>query len=211
MSRSLAQAISYIFHPVFVPLLAMYIFFNSGSYHSNNPNSEQLFRFMYLFAGLLTVLMPIVSLFILVRNKFVSSFSLPKQEERTGPFLITAFYYTLFYILLKKLPSSVASWEFFSMQLGAILVLVIVTLINFKIKISAHTAGYAGLVGIYMGLVSNDVIILNHGVMSSLILLVGIIATARLSLGAHKSSEIYLGAVFGFTCEFLVVKYQFYI
>lgn len=211
MSRTLAQAISYIFHPVFVPLLAMYIFFNSGSYHSNNTNSEQLFRFMYLFAGLLTVLMPVVSLFILVRNKFVSSFSLPKQEERTGPFLITAFYYTLFYILLKKLPSSVASWEFFSMQLGAILVLIVVTLVNLKIKISAHTAGYAGLVGIYMGLVSNDVIILNHGVMSSLILLVGIIGTARLSLGAHKSSEIYLGAVIGFTCEFLVVKYQFYI
>jgi len=211
MSTSLAQIISYIFHPVFVPLIAMYIFFNSGSYHSNNVNSEELFRFMYLFSGLLTVLMPVISLIILVRNKFVSSFSLPDQQERTGPFLITAFYYALFYILLKKLPPSVASWEFFSMQLGAILVLVVVTIINFKFKISVHAAGYAGLVGIYMGLVANDVIILNHTLMAGIIILVGIIGTARLSLGAHKQSEIYLGALVGFLCEFLVVKYQFYI
>jgi hypothetical protein len=211
MSTSLAQIISYIFHPVFVPLIAMYIFFNSGSYHSNNVNSQELFRFMYLFSGLLTIVMPVISLVILVRNKFVSSFSLPNQHERTGPFLITAFYYSLFYILLKKLPPSVASWEFFSMQLGAILVLVVVTIINFKFKISVHAAGYAGLVGIYMGLVANDVIILNHTLMAGIIILVGVIGTARLSLGAHKQSEIYLGALVGFLCEFLVVKYQFYI
>jgi hypothetical protein len=211
MSRSFAQAISYIFHPVFVPLLAMYIFFNSGSYHSNNSNSEELFRFMYLFAGLLTVLMPVVSLVILVRNNFVSSFNLPEQSERTGPFLITAFYYTLFYVLLKKLPPSVASWEFFSMQLGAILVLVVVTIINLKYKISVHAAGYAGLVGIYMGLVSNDVIILDHNIMTAIIILVGVIGTARLSLKAHSQGEIYLGAIVGFLCEFLVVKNQFYI
>jgi hypothetical protein len=211
MSRPFAQALSYIFHPVFVPLLAMYIFFNSGSYHSNNANSEELFRFMYLFAGLLTVLMPVISLIILVRNNFVSSFSLPDQSERTGPFLITAFYYTLFYVILKKLPPSVASWEFFSMQLGAILVLVVVTIINLKYKISVHAAGYAGLVGIYMGLVANDVIILDHTVMTAIIILVGVIGTARLSLRAHSQGEIYLGAVVGFLCEFLVVKYQFYI
>jgi membrane-associated phospholipid phosphatase len=211
MSTPFAQAISYIFHPVFVPLIAMYIFFNSGSYHTNNPNSDELFRFMYQFAGLLTVLMPIISLAILVRNNFVSSFSLPKQEERTGPFLITAFYYALFYFLLKKLPPSVISWEFFSMQFGAILVLLVVTLINLKMKISIHAAGYAGLVGIYMALVGNDVILLNHSLMTSLIILVGIIGTARLSLGAHKPSEIYMGALVGFLCTFLVVKYQIYI
>lgn len=211
MSTPLAQAISYIFHPVFVPLIAMYIFFNSGSYHTNNPNSDELFRFMYQFAGLLTVVMPVISLVILVRNNFVSSFSLPKQEERTGPFLITAFYYALFYFLLKKLPPSVISWEFFSMQFGAILVLVVVTIINLKMKISIHAAGYAGLVGIYMGLVGNDVIILNHTVMTALIILVGVIGTARLSLRAHSQSEIYIGALVGFLCEFLVIKYQFYI
>lgn len=211
MSTPLAQAISYIFHPVFVPLIAMYIFFNSGSYHANNPNSDELFRFMYQFAGLLTVVMPVISLVILVRNNFVSSFSLPKQEERTGPFLITAFYYALFYFLLMKLPPSVISWEFFSMQFGAILVLVVVTIINLKIKISIHAAGYAGLVGIYMGLVANDVIILNNSILTSIIILVGVIGSARLSLGAHRQSEIYLGALVGFLCEFLVVKYQFYI
>ena len=188
----------------------MYIFFNSGSYHQNNNNYE-LFKFMYMFAALLTVVMPVISLFILVRNKFVSSFTLPHQEERTGPFLITAFYYSLFYVLLKKLPPNIASWEFFSMQLGAILVLVAVSLVNLKIKVSVHTAGYAGLVGIYMGLVSNDVIILNHSVMASLILLTGLIGTARLSLGAHKQSEIYLGALIGFLCTFLIVKHQIYI
>jgi membrane-associated phospholipid phosphatase len=165
---------------------------------------------MFQFAGLLTVVMPVISLLILVRNNFVSSFSLPKQEERTGPLLITAFYYTLYYFLLKKLPPSVISWEFFSMQFGAILVLLVVTLINLKMKISIHAAGYAGLVGIYMALVANDVILLNHSIITSLIILVGVIGTARLSLRAHSPSEIYLGALVGFLCTFLVVKYQIY-
>ncbi len=210
MPHSFSVFISYLFHPVFVPLIAMYIFFNSGSYHGNFEKSDELFQFMYMFAGLLTVVMPIISLVILVRNKFVSSFSLPEQNERTGPFLITAFYYCLFYVLLKKLPPSIASWEYYSMMLGAISTLVLVTIINLKIKISAHTAGYAGLVGIYMGLVSNDVIILDQFVLTTLIILTGLIATARLSLGAHRQSEIYLGAVVGFLCEFLVVKNQVY-
>jgi hypothetical protein len=74
-----------------------------------------------------------------------------------------------------------------------------------------HAAGYGGLVGIYMGLVSNDVIILDHNIMTAIIILVGVIGTARLSLKAHSQGEIYLGAIVGFLCEFLVVKNQFYI
>ena len=97
------------------------------------------------------------------------------------------------------------------MQFGAILVLLVVTLINLKMKISIHAAGYAGLVGVYMGLVANDVIILDNTIMTALIILVGVIGTARLSLGAHKPSEIYIGALVGFLCTFLVVKYQIYI
>lgn len=211
MPRNLAQFISYLFHPVFVPLFAMYIFFTSGNYQSTNQNSFELIKFMTIFAFLLTVVMPLISLVILVRNKFVSSFHLENQKERTSPFLITAFYYSLFYFLLKKLPASVAAWEFYSMLLGAITVLIVVTIINFKIKISAHTAGYAGVVGIYMGLVSTESIMLSHGTLSLLILLVGMIGTARLSLNAHRPSEIYLGAIIGFACEFLIVKNKFFL
>lgn len=166
---------------------------------------------MTIFAFLLTVVMPFISLIILVRNKFVSSYHLEIQKERTTPFLITAFYYSLFYVLLKKLPPSVASWEFYSMILGAIVVLVLVTLINTKIKVSAHAAGYAGIVGIYMGLVSTESIMLNNQALSLLIILVGVIGSARLSLNAHQPREIYIGAVVGFLAEFLIVKNQFFI
>lgn len=211
MPRNLALFISYLFHPVFVPLYAMYIFFSSGNYQSSNQSSYELIKFMTIFAFLLTVLMPLISLIILVRNKFVSSYHLEIQKERTSPFLITAFYYSLFYILLKKLPPSVASWEFYSMILGAIIVLVLVTLVNIKIKVSAHAAGYAGIVGIYMGLVSTESIMLNHQALTLLIVLVGVIGSARLSLNAHQPREIYLGAVIGFLAEFLIVKNQFVI
>ena len=98
-----------------------------------------------------------------------------------------------------------------SMVLGAMITLLLVIIINSRIKISAHVAGIAGLVGIYIGLASTSIILPEMILLYGLIMLSGIVAASRLSLNAHNSVEIYLGALLGFSSEFVIIHWHLYL
>lgn len=209
MIKFIAQFLSVVLHPIFIPIIALFIIFHSDSYLNYDTN-EDAKPTLYLFVFLLTVVMPGLSTFILVRNKMISSIRMPHREERTGPYSITIFYYILLYYLLQRIDRLPP--VMLSMVLGAIISLLLVTIINSKIKISAHTAGISGLIGIYMGLSTISVIALPEMyLVYGLIMLFGILAAARLYLEAHRPIEIYLGAIIGFVSEYFVIVWKLYI
>lgn len=76
------------------------------------------------------------------------------------------------------------------------MLIALVTLINFKWKISIHMIGIGGLTGVFIGLAIN--LSLNLTVMiGAFIALAGLVGFARLQLNAHKPSEIYAGYLIG--------------
>ncbi|MBX7094191.1 MAG: hypothetical protein K1X56_05675 [Flavobacteriales bacterium] len=208
MSRPYALAISILFHPVFMPIIALFLIFTSDSYLSNNTSDEAK-NILYLFVFILTIVMPGLSTFILVRNKMVSHITLPLQKDRTAPYAITIFYYILLYYLLRKIPN--IPGPMLSVVLGSIAMLLIILVINPRFQISAHMAGIAGLCGIYIGLSTSDIILGDLFITCLLIIAAGFVGTARLSLGAHRPSEIYSGALLGFLCEYLVIRYHLFL
>ncbi len=80
-------------------------------------------------------------------------------------------------------------------------------LFNFFDKISAHTSGLGGIVGIFFG------IYYRYGdpnlipVILSTLILVGLLGSARLYLGAHNRRQIFLGAIWGFVTGFIGTYY----
>ncbi|MFI5203299.1 MAG: hypothetical protein ACHQF2_02295 [Flavobacteriales bacterium] len=207
MSIFFSKLISLLLHPLFMPMLALCIVIESNSFYSIIFGSE-IKQSLYILFLLLTVLMPLISMIVLVRNRFVSGFHMPNREERFMPYIQSAVYFGMLYYYLRV---KGLNGPFCAAVLGSITVLVLMTIINVWIKISAHTSGIAGVAGIVAGMMSNNLLYEGPALLGLLIVLTGLTATARMSLGAHKPIEIYAGLVLGFFTEYLMVSFDVYI
>ena len=163
------------------------------------PKELVIYNFIMVFC--MTVLFPLISILILLRGKVISSIKIPLREERILPYSMSLFYYGLTYFLLQKFPYDL---PILSMMLGAIISLALCLLITTKWKISAHMIGLAGLVATLAGLMALGGTIPIVALILSVIVL-GVVASARLALHSHTQMQVYAGIVVGFVPVFICV------
>lgn len=199
--KTLAQIISFIFHPCFIPCYATLIMFyglKNSVYNLLTPQ-ETKWRIAVLVL-LFTGIFPALSVVGLIMYKKVSNLYIASQSERTLPYITGAIFYVFFFYFL----SDVQIWDSLKLFiLSGGITLIIAVIINFKLKISAHTLSIGGLVGFILGisyLIRLDITF----VYSGLILLSGIIAWARLYLKAHQPKEVYFGFFIGLVVQLLL-------
>lgn len=211
MSVFLSKVISILFHPIFMPIFTLFLIFHSDGVikhyfaaRSAYSHEDQRSR-IYLVFFITTVLMPAVSFYILKRNKLVSSFSMPSRNERFFPYLTTVVYYMILYYLLRSNRFPLA---FLTATLGTVAVVLLIMFINMRFKISSHAAGIGGVVAIYAILIKHGWIMHSTGILALLVVLAGLVSTARLSLNAHRVSEIYAGLLLGFFVEFIFMNFK---
>ena len=118
---------------------------------------------------------------------------LSTQRDRTYPYLMTSlFYFGLFYLLI-----DINIWPSMKVFIvGAGLAILATAIINLKTKISAHMVGIGGLLGTLISvsyLIKFDMTVFYLIV----IVLAGIVGSARLQLGEHKPYQIYSGFFLG--------------
>lgn len=214
MSVFLSKLFSILFHPILMPLFTIWLILSTRGEFVRYPTSGHTMSFseegitlIYLLFLLITVTMPVLSIFILYRQGMISKLSMPFREERTVPYIITLFYYGMLYYFIrsKNFPDI-----FLSAMLGCIVTLIVILLINYRMKISAHASGMAGVCAVYAafmkhGFIDNGIVLLTF-----LILLTGWVCTARLSLNAHRHIEVYLGVLVGFTIEFVFTRFNIF-
>jgi membrane-associated phospholipid phosphatase len=210
-------AVSYILHPFFMPLLGLFILFESPTL----PNSYYLYDALYFFPpeaktvlyivlGILTMLAPGLSLLIMYWNKMVGSLDLKRREERIMPFILATFYYVLAYIYLRvQLPEYLQHPALMSFIFGIIIVFVISFVINLYVKISLHAAGIYGICGMLLAY-NQTQIESNLAFLLYLITVGGLVAASRVYLKAHTLKEVVLGMVVGFGVLFCAVKFNIY-
>ncbi len=196
--RKAAHVLSVLLHPVWMPTLALAIAFHSDP-HLTFAFSQ---RGQWMIIGMvfvMTALFPISSMFMLWRSGAVGELAMPVRKERTVPLLLTLVYCGMAYYLLRRTPNAPATLALF---FGIMLTMAAVLFINLRWKISLHTAGIGGLVGMALAF------LLIHGSMAGvlplLFILVGALGSARLLVSDHTPAQIYsgaaLGAVVTFTC-----------
>ncbi|MBL7892668.1 MAG: phosphatase PAP2 family protein [Bacteroidia bacterium] len=200
-SRSvLAKTISYVFHPLLIPTIGLWFIFNSRSYISFIITPE-LQNALYVVVFIATFVFPVLSSILLLIMGRIKSLEMESPEERRIPYLLTAIYYSLgYYMLTTKVP---LPEQINLILLGANISVVLTMLINIKWKISAHTIGIGGLIGTLLGFGHQlQVNVINELILAFLI--AGLIGYARLRLHAHTQSQVYVGYLVGFLCEFLL-------
>jgi membrane-associated phospholipid phosphatase len=215
----LSKVISVVFQPLFLPIYAFLLYVTIDHHSTFLIRSEQAslhFNYILSIQILLAVIIPIGSLYVMYRSNIITSMSLPNRKERIPVFMITLFYYLLTYYFLRKIHVTNLDFlgAFMSFLTGGIILTGLSLIITFFWKISIHAIGISGLAGAFLGFsellfpIQNEEKITMINII--LLILLGVVCSARLHLKAHSFLQIIAGVILGFGVEYLVVSKDFW-
>ena len=198
----LARVISIVLHPLLMAtyLLGLLSFFLPAALYPVSVGSQRSFLLLIF---LMTFVVPAINISLFRIFGTISSFALIDRKERIRPFfLITIIYCFVTYILSFKTGVRTDD-NLFKFLLIIDCLVIAATVITFFFKISIHSLGMAGLLGIIIPLnkVAEDNSLLLPTV--ALIGITGIVMSARLQLNSHTAKEVWVGALTGFSIGFL--------
>ena len=187
---SLEKIVSILFHPVFVPTITVFLVIKI---YSNIIILENQAGIILIGTCVFSLILPLLSVFILLLTKKIDSLEMPKKEERFLPILFASIWMILGFYFMKEIFSYAPIMK--SIYLGAIYVMLISLLITKKWKISLHMLAIGGATGVFIMLE----FLFGQNLMLLLItiLISGILGFSRLSLKAHSLNQIYAGFIVG--------------
>jgi len=193
MEKRIAQVISVVFYPLFVPTYAFAILLTMPAYFAAlmPPNAK------WMVLGLIfltTCILPTLFIFAMIKSGMVTTTYLSKREDRTMPYIVSIIFFYLTYYLLKKLQISPVYYYF---MIGATMLNILVMGINFFWKISSHMASIGALAGMMLGL-SYFLGTFYFFLIGLSLIMAGITGFARLKLQAHTPAQVYSGFLLGF-------------
>ena len=201
--RVISKVISYIFHPLFIPVYLCWLVVQTQSYLFGVFSEWAKTMFIVRF-GVIYIMFPLVSVLLMKALGFVSSIHLPTQRDRIIPYVVCMVYYWWMWYLLNNQPEYPR--EFLILSLAIFLACIGGLLANISIKISMHSiaAGVMAAFVMLLGLTQN----INFAVYISVsIFLAGIICTARFIASDHTPREIYSGLLVGILSLCLAIKF----
>jgi hypothetical protein len=187
MIRIAAKVVSYMFHPIFMPVYGILIYLNSGTYLEYLPFEAR--RAIFLIILLTTLVIPLSLLPMFLYGRLVKSVFMESQRERLIPLLAMALLYMFAYYMLVHLqvPALIKSY-----MLATNITILLTLFLSFRFHISLHMVGVGGLLGAVTGLGIR--LSINMTLVTMIVLLVcGLVGSARLKLDAHKPAAVYSG------------------
>ena len=153
----------------------------------------------------ITCILPLIFLSVLRHFKLVKDLHVNVHEQRLLPYLFTTLCYAIaaYYLFFKHSPQWLVMF-----MVGSALTVLVMALINLKWKISAHLAGIGGIIALIyqihvMGLSAFDLFWL----LSTIIILAGMLGSSRLILRRHSIWQVLAGVIVGFLCVSLTMKF----
>jgi len=199
MSFRPTQIISVVFHPLLVPTYALLVLTNLPSHFflSMPPNYRILIT---VFVLLTTFVMPALILVILKKFDVVKSFEMPERQERVLPLImVSAFFYLTYYLLKQSEQNSVITL----FMIGATMLVLLCLIINYFTKISIHATSWGGFLGALLGFSLFFRVELTFW-LYLVILVAGLVGTARLVLKVHTPGQVFGGFVLGIASQMLL-------
>ncbi|MDB2607062.1 hypothetical protein N9Y48_04730 [Zobellia sp.] len=194
------KVISYIFHPLFIPIAGTLAYFLITPKYS--PIPIQSANVLPIF--ILTVIIPIIAFFILRNLGLAESIFMKNLSERRYPLYIHIT--LLLFVVYKVIPNTnIIELHFYFIGL-IISALTTLMLLFARLKISMHMTGMGCLLMFLITLSINFEVNITLG-LSLLTLLTGLVATSRLYLKSHNSIEVVLGFFIGLLSQLLTVRF----
>ena len=193
-----ARIMSMLFTPFYLPLVGLVALF-LFSYMSLLPFAYKLPMLLMVYIS--TILMP--SLLIHLYRKFQgwTSKELGRKERRVVPYLISILcYFGCFFLMEYRNTPRVIS----IILVAALVIQMVCALINVWWKISTHTAAIGGVAG---GLVVYSIAFSFNPIwwLAFVILLAGMVGTARMILRQHTLAQVVTGFLVGVVCALFII------
>lgn len=196
------RVVSVLLHPLLMPTLLFFIlFYHAPLVIQAMPRSKtHLFLLVILIT---TFIIPVLSIVTLRLTKSISSFQMRDRKERIVPFFFIFIFYALTtYLFISKFDLGNVFFIIFS---GITTTIFIITITAFFWKISVHSAGLTGVIG--------SIFAINYKFPDNqlfipvifLILMAGLVMSARLYLNSHTPNEIFVGGIVGFMINYWAI------
>lgn len=199
--RVLSLLISSIFHPAFVSLIGFLLVYSYSGYALYL--SASVFWFSLLVIVQFTIIIPLAAVYFLYWRKYISSIELSVRQERPLPLVINLISYTICFFIFRWMHFPSIMIHF----LAAIVVSAALSLmVSLKYKISLHMMGWGTLTGVMLAFALHLGLEM-HFLLSGIILLSALVATARLWLNEHTLSQVTMAWGGAFFSSFLIMQY----
>jgi hypothetical protein len=203
--KKIAQFISLVLHPVFIPFVCGMIIIHLCPTLFNEVPAKDL-KLWQIQLGLNTILYPLVFVFLMWRLGFIKNVYMRTNQERLAPLMASILFYFWNYYVFHKQHTAVPI-IFKSFLLGTFISVSILFATTIFTKMSMHTTGIAG---------AATALILLHfivpcsilAIVIAAIIAVVLVIASRLYLKEHTVAEIISGLIIGAGTQLLA--YWFY-
>lgn len=194
------KSISYIFHPLLMPLLGVIFYFSKTPRYIPLP----IVKAKLISIFILTIILPILLYYLLRTLKKVDSIYLETARERIIPLSLNVLIVLL--VIQRILPQNevVELYYFFLGILLSTLACLILAILKFKASI--HMIATGGVFMFFVALSIHFSININ-GTIALFFILIGALATSRLYLRAHNNIELIIGFFLGVFPQLIMLNY----
>lgn len=168
-----------------------------------------------------TFAIPMIAVVMMKFLGLIDSLEMRDKTERTGPYIATGIFYMWMAFYCYRSPIIPTAYAI--PMIGTTIALFSAFIINIFSKISIHAVGMGGFIGmtlITMWLFSYDTFTLETSglgtlevsmsvVLGAVIVIAGLVGTARMFLHAHTPQELYGGYAVGFLTQFIALRFLF--
>lgn len=194
------RSISYIFHPLLMPILGVIFYF------SKSPRfiPVDIIRAKLVSLFILTIILPILLFFLLKTLGKVGSINLNTTKERILPLILNC---VVIILVLQRILSPTQIIELYYFFVGILISTITCLILALaKFKASIHMIAVTGVFMFFVALSFHFSININ-GTLALMIIIIGAIATSRLHMQAHTYKELIMGFFVGLIPQILLVPY----
>ncbi|NRB83253.1 MAG: hypothetical protein HRU49_05715 [Winogradskyella sp.] len=200
MKDFILKSISFVFHPLIMPLLGVLFYFHKTPRFIPKPlQNAKIFSII-----ILTIILPILLFFLLKTINRVDTIYLKSTKERLIPLVINCVIITLILIRVLTPNEIIELYYFFLGILYSTLACLIMAI--FKVKASIHMIAASGFFMFAVAIGIHFQININ-GTIALMMLILGAIATSRLHLKAHTNQELIIGIFTGLFPQLILMNY----
>lgn len=198
--NGIIKSISFIFHPIFMPLLGLCFYF----WKSPRFFPQDLIRAKLISVVILTVVLPLLIYSLLKTLGKTKSIYLKTTKERILPLIINA---AITFLIIKRVLPNNQIIELYYFFIGILIsTLSCLILAYLEHKASIHMIAISGVFTFAIALSLHFSININ-GSLALFAIITGAVASSRLSLEAHTTIEIVIGILIGVAPQFFLLGY----
>ncbi len=200
MINHILRAISFIFHPVLMPLIGVIFYFSKTPRFIPVP----IVKAKLFSVSILTIALPILLFYLLKTIKKIDSFYLETTQERIIPLILNS---AIIILVLNRVLTYNEIPELYYFFVGVLCSTITCLILAFlKFKASIHMIAAAGFFMFAVAIGIHFKININ-GTIALMCIILGAIASSRLHLKAHSSIELIIGFFIGLIPQLILLNY----